>query len=101
MTQGGIQQDLFDQYEAAKELVQGIENAWIEAGRPLLTEGGATGSAIVPHPLVKMLAEARRDVDRFARALVARHRGPEAKAVVRAGMGRAPSSARLKAVKSA
>lgn len=89
------------QYEASKELVAGIEAAWVEAGRPLLTEGGATGSAIVPHPLVKMLAESRRDVDRFARALVSRHRGPVPKAVVTARIGKAPSSAKLKAVKSA
>jgi hypothetical protein len=94
-----VQQDLLAQYEKAKELVSGIEQAWIAEGKPLLTEGGATGSAIVPHPLVKMLAEARRDVDRFAKPLQTKHRGPAPRAVV--ASVEAPSASRLKAVKSA
>ena len=87
-----VQDDLAAQYEAAKELVAGIEAAWVAEGKPLLTEGGATGSAIVPHPLVKMLAEARRDVDRFARALQTKHRGPVPKAVVTARIGKSPAA---------
>lgn len=80
----------------AVDLVGRIEAEWESLGRPLTTEGGATGRALVPHPLVKMLQEARRDVDRFARALRRRHSGPVPSAVP----GIVPSpAAKLRAVK--
>ena len=96
-----VQDDLVAQYEAAKELAFAIEAAWVREGSPLTTEGGATGRAVVTHPLVTLLQIARRDVERFAKPLAGRNRGPEPKSVVQARMGKAPSSSKLKAVKSA
>lgn len=100
MTTPNLTEDVLAQFEASKELVAALEEAWADEGHPLLTEGGATGKALVPHPLVKMLAEARRDVARYARQLGPKaSRGPAPAAVVRAKIGKAPSSKRrLKAV---
>jgi hypothetical protein len=58
-----------DLYARAVDLVDRLEVEWEKIGFPLLTLGGATGAADVPHPVVKMLAEARRDVLRFGQAL--------------------------------
>jgi hypothetical protein len=85
-------QRLFDD---AVALVVAIEAEWDSLGRPLTAEGGATGRALVPHPLVKMLQEARRDVDRFRAALGKRHAGPEPVAVPGIRKSR---SAKLRAV---
>jgi hypothetical protein len=36
-------------------------------GYPLMAQGGATGKAIVTHPLVLLLQNAERDAQRFSR----------------------------------
>jgi hypothetical protein len=85
-------------YEAAQDMSARIREEWDRLGCPLTTEGGATGRAVVPHPLVKMLAEAERDCDRFERAIKASHRGPAPSAVVAADIGVSPA-AKLRAVR--
>lgn len=49
--------DAVVRYAAAVELSGAIERAWVEAGRPVIEFGGATGKAVVAHPL---LGELRR-----------------------------------------
>lgn len=94
---GPGQGDALELWRSAVELVCQIEAEWDRLGRPLTTEGGATGRAMVPHPLVRMLQEARRDVDRFGRAAKAHaHRGPVPSAVP--GIVASPA-AKLRAVK--
>ena len=85
-------------YRRAGELVEKIRARWMEEGEPLTTQGGATGRALVPHPLVKMLAEAERDADRYSRALMRRHPGPDPVAAVTAEVGLSPA-AELRAVR--
>ena len=50
--------DAETRYELAKDLADRVREQWDAEGCPLTTEGGATGRATVPHPLVKMLSEA-------------------------------------------
>jgi len=59
-------------YEAAMSRRAAIEKEWKRLGKPLLTEGGATGRAVVPHPLVKMLAEADALCDRLGKSAARR-----------------------------
>src|SRR5437868_330857 len=48
---------------------------WRRLGEPLLGEGGATGRAVVPHPLMRMLSEADQLCDRLEKSLGLRGRG--------------------------
>lgn len=48
---------------------------WVELGEPLLAEGGATGKALVPHPLVRMLSEADQLCDRLGKTVRVRDVG--------------------------
>jgi hypothetical protein len=96
MSKGGITAEAQERYERATDIAAGIRVEWEALGSPLLTEGGATGRALVPHPLVKMLAEAERDADRFARVLRKTHAGPAQTAVPR--LGKSPAQ-KLRAVK--
>ena len=98
MSEGGIVSDAQARYERARELAAAIRAEWEQLGCPLLGEGGATGRALVPHPLVKMLAEAERDADRFGRVLKKSHSGPAPAAVVSARIGRSPRQ-KLRAVR--
>jgi hypothetical protein len=99
MSEGGsVSQDAQERYRRAVELAAAIRVEWEELGCPLTTEGGATGRAVVPHPLVKMMAEADRDADRFARPLKKAHDGPAPRAVVQAKIGKSPRQ-KLRAVR--
>lgn len=73
--------DAEDRYAEAQKLVESARKQWYAEGCPLTTEGGATGRAVVPHPLVKMLSEALSLADRLERALKKSHRGPAPSAV--------------------
>ncbi len=85
-------------YELARDMADRVRQQWDAEGCPLTTSGGATGRAVVPHPLVKMLSEALSLADRLERALKRGHRGPAPSAVVASDVGVSPA-ARLRAVK--
>lgn len=61
--------------EAAKRFARAVDTAdrlnreWAKKKRPLLAKGGATGKADVPHPLIRMIAEAERDAAKFGSML--------------------------------
>jgi hypothetical protein len=73
-----------DRYAAAVGIVASLEAHWDHEGRPVMTLGGATGSAAVPHPLPAQIALARREaaqlgaqlgLDPLSRMKLARHIG--------------------------
>ncbi|MFN0092909.1 MAG: P27 family phage terminase small subunit [Acidimicrobiales bacterium] len=67
----GAFSEAVDAYVRAMEDVERFRQVWDEVGRPVTTEGGATGSAVVPHPLVGMIETAeRRASDTLARLLL-------------------------------
>ena len=68
-------EEVQERYAAAVERRALAERAWIELGRPLLAEGGATGRAPVPHPLVTMLKELDVLCDRLGKSVKARDAG--------------------------
>jgi phage terminase small subunit len=64
-----VLQDALDRYVFSVDVVDRLRKRWEADGRPLLGEGGATGQAVVPHPLIAMIANAERDAARFAATL--------------------------------
>ena len=61
--------DAVARYEAARDLAKRLQDEWEALGSPLLSEGGATGKAIVPHPMIKMIREAEQQAHRFSEAI--------------------------------
>jgi hypothetical protein len=78
-------------YEAVLRFARAVDMAhfvradWVDRGRPLMYEH--TNGALVPHPLVKLLAESEKDAARAGRALKL-----EPDAIRRATIGRPPGS---------
>lgn len=73
-----------ERYAAAVAAVASLQAHWEHEGRPVMTLGGATGSAEVPHPLPAQIALARREaaalgaqlgLDPLSRMKLARHIG--------------------------
>ncbi len=62
-------EDARERYLAAVARRARIEAEWIKLGSPVTSNGGATGRALVPHPLLKTLAEADGLCDRLERSL--------------------------------
>jgi hypothetical protein len=58
------------------ELVEHIRSEWESLGCPLTAEGGATGRAVVTHPLVLLLQNAERDAQRFSHEVAVQSRKP-------------------------
>lgn len=56
-------------YARAVDFADRVQRQHKQEGYPTLAQGGATGSAVVPHPLVRIVAEAERDAARFGAAL--------------------------------
>ena len=54
-------------YARAIDMVEEIRREWNDAGRPKLFTH--SNGAVVPHPLVKLLAESEKDAARYGRAL--------------------------------
>jgi hypothetical protein len=77
-----LEQEAWDAYESQARLLEELELAYDELGRPATTEGGATGRAIVPHPLIREIREQSKHVDSLRTALRKKHRGPQPSAVV-------------------
>ncbi len=93
-----VHSDAAERYAAACDRRELLERTWVELGRPVLGEGGATGRAVVPHPLIAMLREADASCDRLSNALKVAQKGRplgSASAVDRAGV---PVPVRLKEV---
>lgn len=93
-----VHSDAVAAYERAKERADLIFAAWVEAGRPVLAEGGATGRAPVSHPLLKSMNEADALVDRLRDRVRVAHRGPVPSAVLRGSAVPKSRGARLRAV---
>ncbi len=70
-----VHTDAADRYAEACFRRQLLVKAWDELGRPILGEGGATGRAIVAHPLIAMLREADASCDRLSNALKVAQKG--------------------------
>jgi hypothetical protein len=66
--------DACARYERACELAERVRAEWENLGRPLTAEGGATGRAIVTHPLVLLLQNAERDAQRFSHEVAVQSR---------------------------
>src|SRR3954447_23201008 len=93
--------DAADRYAAAcarRELLVGL---WEELGRPMLGEGGATGRATVPHPLIAMLREADALCDRLASSLKAAQHGRLVGSASAADRTGEPPRVKLRAVDAA
>jgi hypothetical protein len=72
-------------FARAVDMADFVRADWVDRGRPLMYEH--TNGALVPHPLVKLLAEAEKDAARAGRALKL-----EPDAIRRATIGRPPGS---------
>jgi len=68
-----MSEDARERYEVAKVRRALIVAEWEQLGRPVMTLGGATGRAQVPHPLLKVMSDADGLCDRLEQAL--RRRG--------------------------
>lgn len=56
---------LIDRYARAEADVEGLRAEWDKFKRNPLAEGGATGKALAPHPLVKQIQEAEKQAAQF------------------------------------
>jgi hypothetical protein len=82
------QADLEELYQAAKERLDAIRDAWFEAEQPLIGEGSS--GQPVEHPLVKLLRDSEGHVARLAEQAKTKHRGPDPRAVVRQRLSASP-----------
>jgi hypothetical protein len=72
-------------FARAVDMAEFVRADWMDRGRPLMFEH--SNGALVPHPLVKLLAESEKDAARAGRALKL-----EPDAIRRATIGRPPGS---------
>ena len=61
-----LYRDAILRYARAVDRVELLRRQWIEEGRPLTTTGGATGRAIVEHPILSSIDKAERSAAHFA-----------------------------------
>lgn len=61
--------DAIARYARAVDRVARLREEWIADGRPLTTEGGATGRAIVEHPLLSAIDKAEKTAAQFGKAI--------------------------------
>jgi hypothetical protein len=54
-------------FARAIDMVEEVRAEWVSSGRPKLFTH--SNGAVVPHPLVKLLAESEKDAARYGRAL--------------------------------
>ena len=59
-----------ERYVRAADLAGLLRQEWETAGRPATSTGGATGKALVAHPLVKMIAEAEAEAAKLYEQLL-------------------------------
>lgn len=72
MSDVDVMADAKERYQAQVALVRALRLEWQQLGAPLTAEGGATGRAIVTHPLVVAIQDAEMKADRLARSLTSR-----------------------------
>jgi hypothetical protein len=70
-------------YVDAVDLVRKLRREWKRLGEPVTTVGSM--DQLIAHPLVKMIRDAERDVERLEAAMRPRHRGPVPSAVPNSG----------------
>ena len=58
-----------EEYAHAIHRVDVLRAAWRKTGEPATTHGGATGAAIVPHPLVAMIGAAEKQAHELGTSL--------------------------------
>ncbi len=75
-------EDAMAAYEAAVERAEILRKEWDDLGRPVMAQGGATGRAPVPHPLIRAIQEAEVIAHKLREPLLKKHAGPEPSAVV-------------------
>src|SRR5215213_7148348 len=73
-----------------------VRAAWRLEGAPMTTLGGATGRAIVPHPLLAEMERAERHAARLREVVRTKHRGPSPRAVLGIGGIGASKSSQLR-----
>lgn len=61
--------DAVERYAFAVDMVARLRAEWAAAGRPIISQGGATGRATVEHPLIGAIARAERDAASFGSKL--------------------------------
>jgi hypothetical protein len=66
---GDDAREVAEAYAFAVDRAHALRQAWIKNGRPLMARGGATGKAIVTHPLVAAIDRADEIVRRLAHEL--------------------------------
>ncbi len=87
------QEDAEKAYAEANDRAKRLRAEWKRQGRPMMSEGGATGRAPVMHPLLKAMNEAETIAQRLRQDVMGRkHRGPEPSAVISTSLGRSPAS---------
>jgi len=62
-------------YRLQKSIVEKLQAEWVELGEPTTTLGGATGRAVVTHPLLTELQAALQKAGILEKALKPRGRG--------------------------
>jgi hypothetical protein len=67
MPEPGRFRDAVLRFARAVDLVEELREEWIAEGRPKLFTH--SNGALVPHPLLKLIAETEKDAARFGRAL--------------------------------
>lgn len=65
----GERSDAEDRYALQVEIVAALRARWERAGKPMTSKGGATGRAVVTHPLLVELQAALLKADRLERSL--------------------------------
>jgi hypothetical protein len=87
-------------YEQARDRLGLIHEAWLRADCPLTTEGSM--GQTIEHPVVKLLRETEIEVLRLGDSIRRqKRRGREPEAVIKSKLRAAPSSGKLREVKSA
>lgn len=76
-------------YEDACQRRQETIEAWEAENKPLTTIGSR--DQVVDHPLVKQINELDKLCAALGQALERKHRGPDPRAVVHAGVGQSPA----------
>jgi hypothetical protein len=90
-------EEAVEAYSESLKRVRALRAEWARLGEPLTAEGGATGRAVVAHPVLREIREEEKLADRLRQGLLVKRMGRPPEAIVEPKLGRAPSQ--LRAVK--